>query len=189
MGFIKDNTNSFEIYLTDLGREKTLDGGFMTAVKYFSISDSDANYEYFIPNPNDVLTYDNTNLANYEPGDYVVTGGTYYKFKIGTGSRTAPPSDWWEAKTLFNPNTITKQPIPVINHADTKTTSLGNNNAFNDDYVSDVFVQVKLRGSIVDNKEYKKALYTIKNNTEKSYVLYEPDVAQTTTPILTYIMI
>jgi hypothetical protein len=189
MGFIKDNTNSFDIYLTDLGRQKTLDGGLMTAVKYFSISDTDANYEFFIPNPNEILPYDGTNLANYEPGDYVVTGDTYYKFKIGTGSRSAPPSDWWEAKVVFNPNVITKQPIPVINHAGTKLTSLGNDNAFDDDYLNDVFVQIKLRGTKVDNREYTKALYTIKNNTERSYVLYEPNVAQTTNSILTYIVI
>jgi hypothetical protein len=189
MGFIKDNTNSFEVYLTDLGREKTLDGGLMNAIKYFSITDSDANYEYFVPNPNEILPYDVSNLANYEPGDYVVTGGTYYQFKIGTSSRSGPPSDWWETKILFNPNVITKQPIPTINHADTKLTSLGNENSFNDDFINDVFVQVKLRGSKVGDKVYTKSLYTIKNNTEKSYVLYEPDVAHVMNPILTYIMV
>jgi hypothetical protein len=189
MGFIKDNTNSFEVYLTDLGRRKTLDGGLMTAIKYFSVTDSDANYEYFIPNPNEILPYDNANLANYEPGDYVVTGGAYYKFKVGTSSRSGPPSDWWESKIVFNPNIITRQPIPTMNHEGTKLTSLGTNEVFDDGFINDVFVQTKLRGTIVDNKEYKKVLYTIKNNTEKSYVLYEPNVAQTTSPIITYIMI
>lgn len=189
MGFIKDNTNNFDIYLTDLGRQKMLDGGFKTAVTYFSLSDSDANYEYFVPNPNEILLYDSTNLANYNPGDYVVTGGTYYRFVLSTGTRSGPPSSWWESVVVFNPNVITAQPIPTYNHNGSKLTSLGNNNIYNDDYINDVFVQLRLRGGVIDNKISKKVISVVNNNTQGSYILYDPNVVQSTTPLLTYLSV
>lgn len=183
MGFIQDNTNSVEVYLTDLGREKFLNGGLMTAIKYFSITDDDSNYDFFTQNPNEVLTYDSSNLSNYVPGDYVVTGGTFYRFTIGTGSRTAPPSNWWIPTILFDPNVITSQPIPTINHNGTKLTSLG----IDTNFINDVFIQTRLRGSVVDNKNINNVITTIKSNTQRSYVPYNPDVAQSVAPITTYI--
>ena len=55
MGFIKDNTNTFEVYLTDLGKEKFFNGGFKDSAVYFSVCDSDSNYEIFSPNINSNL--------------------------------------------------------------------------------------------------------------------------------------
>ena len=57
MGFIYDNTNTFEVYLTDLGKEKFFDGGFKDSIAYFSLVDSDANYQIFDPSQNEVLTW------------------------------------------------------------------------------------------------------------------------------------
>ena len=73
MGLIQSNTNTFQVYLTDLGKEKYLNGGLKNAIVYFSLSDADTNYDTFAPNPHDVLTYDSTNLANYQYGDFVVS--------------------------------------------------------------------------------------------------------------------
>jgi len=185
MGFIQDNTNTLEVYLTDLGREQFLRNGLATAVAYFSISDDSSNYDVFLPDPTETAPYLVANLATYNPGDVVSSGSTYYRFKIGTGSRTAPPSTWWDKLIIFDPRVIASQPIPTINHDGTLQTSLGNNNIYNDDYISDVFTQVTLRGDVFENKSYKKNLRTVKTNTHKSYVLREPDPSTSGTTITT----
>ena len=98
-------------------------------------------------------------------------------------SRTAPPSNWWIPTILFDPNVITSQPIPTINHNGTKLTSLG----IDTNFINDVFIQTRLRGSVVDNKNINNVITTIKSNTQRSYVPYNPDVAQSVAPITTYI--
>lgn len=186
MGFIQDNTNTLLVYLTDLGRQKFIENGLKDSIAYFSITDDGANYDAFLPDPTELIPYSSANLANYNPGDVVVTGSTYYRFKIGTGGRTSPPSVWWDKILTFNPTIITAQPVPTINHQGTLQTSLGNSNAYNDDYLSEVFTQVTLRGDVVDNQVFRRNLKTIKNNTYKSYVFLQPDPS-TTGSTTTYI--
>ena len=187
MGYIQDNTNTMQIYLTDLGRQRFIENGLKDSIAFFSLSDDSSNYDVLLPDPTEVLPYSSASLSTYNPGDVVATGTTYYRFKIGTGSRTAPPSGWWDSIITFNPTVITKQPIPTIDHVGTLKTSIGNNNAFNDDYLSDVFTQISLRGDIVDNNTYARNLKAVKSNTYKSYVFYQPDVSTTGTTT-TYII-
>lgn len=120
MAFITGNTNEFVVYLTDLGREAFVNGGLMTKSYYFSVSDTDANYN--------ILT-----------------------------------------DASFNP-TLVNQDIITIKDNDSLT------NGFNE-----VFTQTPLRGSIVENKLYKKGLFGINGGLPKSYVLYEPSVSLGTT--------
>jgi hypothetical protein len=55
--------------------------------------------------------------------------------------------------------------------------------------INDIFVQTTLRGDIVDNKTYRYALFGVKNKTQKSYVLFEPDFnSNDTLSILTYLI-
>lgn len=60
MGFIKDNKNTFEVYLTDLGKEKFFNGGFKDAVTFFSLVDSDNNYSLLNPEQN---VFDPTDIS------------------------------------------------------------------------------------------------------------------------------
>jgi hypothetical protein len=186
MGFITDNTNTVEVYLTDLGRQVFLQGGLQNAVKFFSVCDGDSNYHVFMPDTTDILSYDSTILATYVPGDIVLYGTKYYRFKVGTGSRTDPSLlNWWEEILVFNPTIISPQPIAPIDNMDVKKTSLG---AGTDESIGDVFTQVALRGSIVNNKVGKRVLAATKNNTLRSYVMREPDLGANTV-LTTYIVV
>ena len=56
-----------------------------------------------------------------------------------------------------------------------------------DDYINDVFVQVPLRGKVADNIEYRRALLGTRQNTQKEYIMREPDFNSTQTlNLLTY---
>jgi len=189
MGFIKDNTNTFEVYLTDLGKQKFFDGGFKDAITYFSLCDGDSNYNIFVPNSQEVLDYNYSTVYSY--GDIVKATYVFYRYKSATPASGVIPSttpSTWEKIILFNPTNLAIQPIPTINHVGTKKTSLGNGIADNDDYINDVFVQVPLRGKVADNLEYKRALLGTKQNTQKDYIMFEPAInTNATLNILTYI--
>jgi uncharacterized delta-60 repeat protein len=94
MGFIRDNTNSFEVYLTDLGKQKFFEDGFKDSISYFSISDTDSNYTIFNPALNEIIPFEKMSEINI--GDVVSyitinsvndnTDGTIDNtFNIGTG--------------------------------------------------------------------------------------------------------
>lgn len=185
MGFIKDNTNTLEVYLTDLGKEVFFNGGLKDAIVYFSVCDGDQDYSYFNVNPNNVLNFDKAKTYVYN--DVVKYNDTYRRCKVGTSTgNNITRLDVWEEIILFNPTVIENQPIPVINHEGTRLTSLGNNIEGN--FINDVFIQTPLRGSISDNIEYKRALFGTKHDTQRDYVMREPDInLTTTTSILTYI--
>jgi hypothetical protein len=192
MGFIKDNTNTFEVYLTPLGKEKFFNGGFKDSAIYFSVCDSDSNYDIFSPNPNRILPYDYGKVYSYN--DIVVDGnGIYYRYKNATSASGYIPSTTptvWEKIILFDPTVITTQAIPTINHNGTKLTSLGNGIGGADDYVNDVFVQVPLRGKVADNIEYRRALLGTRQTTQKDYIMQEPDInTNQTLNVITYINI
>jgi uncharacterized delta-60 repeat protein len=69
MGFIRDNTNSFEVYLTDLGKQKFFEDGFKDSISYFSISDTDSNYTIFNPALNEIIPFEKMSEINV--GDVV----------------------------------------------------------------------------------------------------------------------
>jgi uncharacterized delta-60 repeat protein len=69
MGFIRDNTNSFEVYLTDLGKQKFFEDGFKDSISYFSISDTDSNYTIFNPALNEIIPFEKMSEINI--GDVV----------------------------------------------------------------------------------------------------------------------
>ena len=191
MGFIYDNTNTFEVYLTDLGKEKFFDGGFKDSIAYFSLVDSDANYQIFDPSQNEVLTW--VTGTTYSVGSIVKYSGNFYKkVSINPSSPSTEyvptNSAYWDKIRVFNSINISLQPIPTINHVSGYKTSLANGSSQNDDYINDVFVQVPLRGKKVDNLIYKRALFGIKTTTQKEYLMYEPDLTSNQTlEILTYI--
>jgi hypothetical protein len=190
MGFIYDNTNTFEVYLTDLGKERFFNGGFKDSITHFSLIDSDSNYDIFKPTQSEVLDYVSGKI--YEVGSVVKYLNKFYRKVKPDPSLliNEPPTnlDYWDVITVYNTNVIASQTIPTINHADSgNKTSLVNGS---DEYVNEVFTQTTLRGSFVDNKTYKRALFGIKNNTQRSYILYEPDLnSDETIGILTYINI
>ncbi len=191
MGFIYDNTNTFEVYLTDLGKQKFFDGGFKDSISFFSLVDSDANYEIFNPSQNEVLDWATGNTYNI--GDVVKYSGNFYrKVSIDQSSPLTEflptNSTYWDKIVVFDTINIGLQPIPTINHVTGFTTSLANGNTQNDDYSHDVFTQTTLRGKRVDNIIYRRALFGVKSNTQKSYILYEPDLnSNQTLSFLTYI--
>ena len=59
MGFINGNTNSFEVFFTDLGLQTFYQNGLMENSLFFSASDDDANYATFLSK-----TYDPYNVVN-----------------------------------------------------------------------------------------------------------------------------
>ena len=69
MGFIRDNTNTFQVCLTDLGKQKFFDGGFKDAISFFSISDGDSNYDMFDPSLNEIIPFNDKAVINI--GDVV----------------------------------------------------------------------------------------------------------------------
>lgn len=192
MGFIKDNTNTFEVYLTPLGKEKFFNGGFKDSAIYFSVCDGDSNYEIFSPNPHRVLPYDYGKVYSYN--DIVVINNIYYRYKNSTPASGVIPAitpNTWEVITLFDPTVIETQAIPTINHDGTKLTSLGNGSGnVSDDYINDVFVQVPLRGKVSDNIEYRRALLGTRQTTQRDYIMQEPDInTNQTLNVITYINI
>ena len=193
MGFIYDNTNTFEVYLTDLGKQKFFDGGFKDAVTYFSLSDGDCNYDIFDPTENEILDYAGTGTT-YEINSVVKYSGSYYRKvannPLSPSTEYLPTnSTYWDKIRVFNSTKIDIQPIPTINHVTGYKTSLANGTSQNDDYISDVFTQVPLRGKKVDNIIYKRALFGVKTDTQKNYILQEPDLSSNQTlEILTYIV-
>jgi hypothetical protein len=191
MGFIKDNTNTFEVYLTDLGKEKFFNGGFKDSVVYFSVCDGDSNYDIFSPSSQQILTYSASTVYSYN--DIVKYGDLFYKYKSATSASGILPttSGTWDQIVLFNPTVITPQPIPTINHHGTRSTSLGNASVtVSDDYINDVFVQVPLRGKVSDNIEYGRALLGTRQTTQRDYIMQEPDIdTNETLNLITYINI
>jgi hypothetical protein len=191
MGFIYDNTNTFEVYLTDLGKQKFFDGGFKDSIKYFSLTDSDANYDIFDPAKNEILTWNSGNTYNI--GVIVEYLGKYYRKvanNISSPSTEYIPTNlaYWDEIRVFDSTNIGLQPIPTINHVTGITTSLANGTSQNDDFSHDVFVQTSLRGKKVDNMIYRRALFGVKSNTQKDYIMYEPELNPgQTISILTYI--
>jgi uncharacterized delta-60 repeat protein len=94
MGFIRDNTNSFEVYLTDLGKQKFFEDGFKDSISYFSISDTDSNYTIFNPALNEIIPFEKMseiNIGDVVSFDTIVqnnnnSDGTIDNtFNIGTG--------------------------------------------------------------------------------------------------------
>ena len=91
MGFIRDNTNTFQVCLTDLGKQKFFDGGFKDAISFFSISDGDSNYTIFDPALNEIIPFndmDSINIGDVVGFDlinsnFLLTNDT--TFNIGTG--------------------------------------------------------------------------------------------------------
>jgi hypothetical protein len=191
MGFIKDNTNTFEVYLTDLGKEKFFNGGFKDSVVYFSVCDGDSNYDIFSPSSQQILIYSASTVYSYN--NIVKYGDLFYKYKSATSASGILPttSGTWDQIVLFNPTVITPQPIPTINHHGTRSTSLGNaSGTVSDDYINDVFVQVPLRGKVSDNIEYGRALLGTRQTTQRDYIMQEPDIdTNETLNLITYINI
>jgi hypothetical protein len=191
MGFIYDNTNTFEVYLTDLGKQKFFDGGFKDSITHFSLVDSDANYDIFDPAQNEVLTWVTGNTYNI--GDVIKYLGSFYRKvaldPVSPSTEYIPTNlTYWDKIRIFDSTNIGLQPIPTINHVTGITTSLANGSTQDDDFSHDVFVQTTLRGKKVDNLIYRRALFGVKTNAQKSYVLYEPDLnSDQTISILTYI--
>jgi hypothetical protein len=191
MGFIKDNANTFEVYLTELGQQAYFNGGLKDNIAYFSLSDSDSNYQIFEPNVNEILPFDAA--VTYSYGDVVSYLSNYYVYKNATSSVGEIPASnptYWETKVTYNPTVITAQPIATINHAGTNKTSLGNGLPSDDDYIDSVFTQAPLRGKVSDNIDYSRALFGVNTNTQRDYVLYEPDLnISSNSGILIYIKV
>lgn len=189
MGFIKDNANTIEVYLTELGKEKFFNGGLKDAVVYFSLSDGGSNYLPFIPSKHEILEFDILNL--YSVGDVVKYNNNYYR-KVSLNQDDPeveyyPDNElYWRKVYIFDATDISIQPIPVLNHANTYRTSIDNDSG---EFLSDVFTQTSLRGKISDNVYQRRGLYGTKNNTQKEYLLYEPDLgSESTLGVLTYIL-
>ena len=192
MGFIKDNTNTFEVYLTDLGKEKFFNGGFKDSVVYFSVCDGDSNYDIFSPSSQQILIYSASTVYSYN--NIVKYSNIFYRYKSATPASGILPTtsgSTWDQIVLFNPTVITPQPIPTINHHGTRSTSLGNaSGTISDDYINDVFVQVPLRGKVSDNIEYGRALLGTRQTTQRDYIMQEPDIdTNQTLNVITYINI
>jgi hypothetical protein len=191
MGFIYDNTNTFEVYLTDLGKQKFFDGGFKDSITYFSLVDDDANYDIFEPAQNEVLTWVSGNTYNI--GDVIKYNNKFYRKtslnQLSPLTEYIPTNlAYWDEIRLFDSTNIGLQPISTINHVTGITTSLANGSTQDDDFSHDVFIQTTLRGKKVDNIIYRRALLGVKTNTQKNYILQEPDLnSDQTISILTYI--
>jgi len=207
MGFIKDNTNTFIVYLTDIGKQKFLEGGLKDSIFYFSLSD-DSNYNFYQPNIEEIPVFDSVKSGNgeYKVGDYVVFNTKYYVLKQETTSSITPNLNLisWDLVKIFNPKTLQDQSIAVLTHGPNPSykTSLPDSGA----YVSDVFTQTALRGTeyinciktdfntvsegfssaydidINGSKIIKKAILGTKRNTQKSYLIFSSEA----NPINTY---
>jgi hypothetical protein len=58
MGFLKQNTNQFKVYLTPKGKELMTNGGILSSISYFSLSDESTNYNVI----SDSSTFDPTDI-------------------------------------------------------------------------------------------------------------------------------
>lgn len=193
MGFILDNKNTFEVYLTDIGRRKFFEGGLKDSVAFFSISDSDSNYSIFDPTISQVSEYEVGEV--YEIGSIVEYSGNYYrKVSVNPENPTMEyiPTNltYWDRIYLLDGNSVEQQPIPTINNKPYYKTSLMNgNDEDSSEFIYDVFTQTPLRGKSVDNIDYERALFSVKTNSQRSYVLYEPDLSSSDNyGVLTYIV-
>ncbi len=110
-------------------------------------------------------------------------GSSYYTYQTGAGIDPGPPSSYWIEVYPFDPTKITVQSISTINHNRLRSTSIVDASGTS---ISDVFVQVSLRGSIYNNKESKRILNGVKTNTLRSYVFQEPGL-DTGDMVTTYI--
>ena len=69
MGFINGNTNSFEVFFTDLGLQAFYKNGIKDDALFFSVSDDDANYSVFTSstyNPYNVVNNPNVVIPSIE---------------------------------------------------------------------------------------------------------------------------
>lgn len=211
MGFIKDNTNTFTVYLTDFGKQKYLEGGLKDSIVYFSLSDN-TNYNIFTPNIDEIPPFDAVTASSglYNVGDYVLFNTKYYKLKNHTTSSVTPNLNMvaWELVKVFNAKSIDPQSIAVINHGPSPSykTSLPDSSTS----ISDVFTQPTLRGTeyinvvkldykltdgninsatdidIDNSKSIRRAILGIKNNTFKNYLVFESDLNNEDLSLLTY---
>jgi hypothetical protein len=187
MALIKDNKNSFEVYLTDLGRLKFIEGGFFEAIQSFSLSDSGANYRVFNVIKSDVLPY--SEETTYNVGDVVQYLNEYYEKVLEfsedfSGDKSPENLTYWNRVVLYDSTNLDQQRIPGIRHYGKYKTSIEGEGSF----IDDVFLVEKYRGGILDNKPYRKLLLHTNNNSQRDYILFEPDFNSTDTlGILTYI--
>lgn len=139
MGFIRDNTNTFEVFLTDLGKQKFFDGGFKDSISHFSLSDIDSNYTIFDPAVNEIIPFfemDSINVGDVVGFDITTTGGTITRYfrnvkKFDNYDEVPyliPTSEinyeFWEEVFPFDSTNINPQPIQILNHNGVKKTSL-----------------------------------------------------------------
>lgn len=177
MGLINKNNNSFEVYLTDLGREKFFNGGLKDAISFFSLSDSDNNYSYFYTPENEINDYQGTGFT-YNINTVVKYNNNFY---IKTSVNPANPTQeylptngsYWNEITVFDTTNINKQRLPMVNHNNEYTTSIKDGGG-NDIFINDIYNQTILRGDIVDNKIYDKGLFNVKIKKIKEPILFEP---------------
>lgn len=73
MGFITGNTNEFVVYLTDKGKETFFNDGLLNSAYYFSISDTDANYNV-LTDPNFDPTLTNQDVITIRDTDSLTNG-------------------------------------------------------------------------------------------------------------------
>lgn len=190
MGFIKENMNTMNVYLTDLGKQKFFNGGFKDSIAYFSLQD-ETNYNTFSPDINKIPIYDNS--VAYHFGDYVEYNTKFYKHKTAESINILPDTGTttWEIINVFDPANINAQPISIIDHTsspDTNKTSLDNDSG---EFINKVFTQTTLRGveyaKKIDNNTGEYTLVKIKNpllgtkqNTVRYSVLHNPAYDSTT---------
>jgi hypothetical protein len=149
MGFIKDNTNTFQVCLTDLGKQKFFDGGFKDAISFFSISDADSNYDIFDPSLNEIIPFNDMaviNIGDVVSYSYITTGGTitryFRKIKDFNNYDEVPyfvftstiNTAYWEEVFPFDSTNINPQTIQTLNHNGVKKTSLPLNIPKENDY-------------------------------------------------------
>lgn len=192
MGFISENMNSFEVYLTDLGKQKFFDGGFKDSIAYFSLSDCDNDYKVFMPDIETIPLFLQSNIYTVDSFVKFSDNGKYYRLVVPYVGITPLPTNntYWNQVYVFNPTVIADQPIPTIDHVNLSTsrkTSLANGLPSSDDYSSEVFTQVPLRGKTADNMQYKNGLLGIKSEAIKELLMFEPDLnSNDTISILIY---
>ena len=65
MGFINNKDKyTFTVYLTPLGKQKFINGGLKSVLKYFSLSDADENYTFFQTDSFNPLNLDEQDIPN-----------------------------------------------------------------------------------------------------------------------------
>lgn len=184
MGFIKDNMNSMNVYLTELGKQKFFDGGLKDSIAYFSLQD-ETNYEIFKPDINKIPVYNDALV--YYFGDCVLFNTKFYRHKSNESTGIYPDTGTttWQVINVFDPANIDAQPIVVIDHLnlpESYNTSLDNDYG---EFISKVFTQVSLRGTQYVKKfdeginaynliKIKQPLLGTKQNTVRNNILHNP---------------